>query len=152
MSAVQQEKNHKLKLTNIINEGRVKRQDDLPPYVYRVIRPEENPDEGLEAKDPSKNYKPSFHICRGSTFPSQYMSATDDLIGARDWASRTNNRVVAIDLRMARDAGLQVGDYRDGGDLTFPMARNFARRSREILLWGGRIPPDAIQLVYIPRC
>ena len=152
MSAVQQQKTRILQLAHISNEGRVKRQDDLPSHVYRVIRDDENPSQGLEAKDPNKNYKPSFHICRGSTYPSQYISTTADLDVALNYAAATNNRVVSINLRVARNAGIQIGDYRDGGDLTFSMARNFARSSQEILLWGGVIPRNAIQIVYNPNC
>ena len=152
MSAVQQEKTRILQLAHISNEGRVKRHNDLPTYVYRVIRDDEDPNQGLVAKDPSKNYKPSFHICRGSTYPSQFISTTADINVALNYALRTNNRVVSINLRVARMAGIQIGDYRDGGDLTFSMARNFARKSQEILLWGGVIPPNAIQIVYGPNC
>lgn len=70
--------------------------------AYRVIRPDEDPEAGLVAKNPDATYTPEGHVLNGSRpgFASQYISGTTDLNVAQKWAALTGNRIVGINLDM----------------------------------------------------
>ena len=117
--------------------------------VYRVIRPDENPAQGLTAKNPSATYTPEGHILNGSKskFKSQYISTTTDINIAREWANQTGNRIVEIDLSQV--SGRVIDLSTDVGRNTYlkgATAKGFAKGSLEVLI-EGFIPPEAIKLV-----
>ena len=113
--------------------------------VYRVIRPDENPNEGLIAKNPNATYTPEGHVLHGSRdgFASQFISATKSPTVAATWAAATGNRIVEIDLNKVVGPIIDVGS---GCGLRGRTARNWAAKSQEILILGP-IPPDAIKVL-----
>jgi hypothetical protein len=118
--------------------------------VYRVIRPDENPSIGLFAKDVSASYTPEGHILNGSrpNFRSQYISTTAKLSVAEQWAARTGNRIVAIDLDNVTsnviDLSTEAGRSAYLKGIT---AKNFAKASAEVLI-EKYVPPVAISPIY----
>lgn len=76
--------------------------EDGGNVAYRVIRADENPSEGLVAKNPDATYTPEGHVLNGSRpgFASQYISSTSELSVAQKWAAMTGNRIVGINLDM----------------------------------------------------
>ena len=119
-------------------------------FVYRVIRPDENPKQGLHAKNPSRNMTIEGHVTSGNrNYGSQYISTTTDLNIAQDYAQRDGCRIVKINLNKVPD-NVKVYDLstQAGRDtyLKGITAKNFAKASKEVLL-EGVIPSDAIELV-----
>jgi len=114
--------------------------------AYRVIRPDEDPSIGLFAKNPSATYTPEGHVINGSRprFASQYISATKSLAVAEHWAAQTGNRIVEIDLTRINGSVIDVSG--ECGILKGNSAKNFARKSQEILILGN-VPPNAIRIL-----
>ena len=114
--------------------------------VYRVIRPDEDPKAGLYPKDPEANWSIDQHVRFGSDpdFQSQYISTTRSLSLARFWASRTGNRIVAIDLSQVDGEVTDLSTY-EGREynLLDAKGRGYAMKSEEVLIQGS-IPPEAI--------
>lgn len=127
----------------------------LPMYLYRVLRLDEDPTKGLRAKDPSKNYKPGYHVCFGSRSDvrTQYISTTANYDVAFNWAWKTNNRIVGIHVPTAMSWGVQVLDLRDPNNIHIGgrTAINFANSSAEVLLYGPDVPSIALNLEW-PLC
>lgn len=117
-----------------------------------MIRSDEDPDRGITARNPSATYQPTYHVCFGSSRQTQYISTTDDEVVALTYAQRTNNRIVRINVRVAMNAGVQFLDVRDGSNVNGNTATNFARASREVLLYGADIPSTALTVLYHPPC
>jgi RHS repeat-associated protein len=115
--------------------------------AYRVIRAEEDISVGLSAKNPSASYTVEGHVLHGSRIETQYISMTKDLNVAKEWASKTGNRIVEIDLNQVKgeviDLSNQVG--RDAY-LKGNTAKNFATKSSEVLL-HGTVPTTAIKQI-----
>ena len=117
--------------------------------VYRVIRPDENPDLGLTAKNPDATYMVEGHILNGSkdNFNSQYISTTTDIEVAQTWSNKTGNGIVEIDLSslssdtkiydLSTDAGRS--EYLKGNTAT-----NWAKSSSEVLI-EGYVPSEAVK-------
>ena len=113
--------------------------------VYRVIRPDENPLQGLVAKAPENVTRGlEYHIRRGSSYPTRFISATRDIDIAIQYAQESGNRIVALDLNKVvgtvYDVSSEIGAEMF---LKSPIARNFAVSSSEIVI-EGRIPAEAI--------
>lgn len=113
---------------------------------------DEDPKQGIIAKDPSKHYKPDYHVCFGSTVSTQYISTTADYGLALEWARKTNNRIVSINVRVAMNEGVQVLDLRDRNNIYIngETAKKFAAKSAELLLFGADVPSRALTLKYHP--
>jgi len=65
--------------------------------LYRVIRAEENPLQGLTAKNPAADYSAAAHVANGSRISTQYISTTKSLAVALKHARRDGLRIVQID-------------------------------------------------------
>jgi hypothetical protein len=115
--------------------------------VYRVLRPDENPAIGLFAKNPLAEYTVEAHVRNGSRYATQYISTTTDIEVARKWAAKHGARIVAIDLDKVRKSGAEIikltTDRLRDKWLRSPVAKNFARASKEVVIKGS-IPKDAI--------
>ena len=117
--------------------------------VYRNLRPDKDPLNGLVAKNPEATYTPAGHILNGSRagWASQYISTTRSLDVAlgEQWRS---GRVVAIDLDkfsgevfdLSTDAGRAAHGVRGF------TAINRTKSSMEVLL-TGKVPPEAMTWV-----
>ncbi|OCC04178.1 hypothetical protein BA190_14965 [Labrys sp. WJW] len=113
--------------------------------LYRVIRPDENPDVGLVARNPNAAYTPTGHVLNGSKpgWASQFISTTKDLDVARKWAEKTGNRIIAI--QPSKIQGIII-DTTQPGVMKGVTAKNFANSSQEVLIQGV-IPREAISAI-----
>jgi RHS repeat-associated protein len=116
-------------------------------FVYRNLRPDEDPVNGLVAKSPAATYTPAGHVLNGSrvNWRSQYISTTRSLAAANQWAS---GRMVRIDLDKLSggifDLSTDAGRAKHG--IKGFTAINRAKSSGEVLL-TGHVPADAISWV-----
>lgn len=135
----------KLKPQKIVGETK---QD----YVYRVLRPEENPKLGLFAKNPERNITIEGHVLNGSKpnfHGSQYISTTTDYNVAKAYAQQDGSRIVKIDLNKVPDT-VNIYDLstKVGQDVYLKgiTSKNWANSSKEVLL-EGTIPPEALTII-----
>ena len=117
--------------------------------VYRVIRSDENPMNGLTAKNPTRGMSIEGHIVSGSRNKgSQFFSTTTDINVANKYALQDGCRIVEIDLNKL-PSNVNIYDLSTAvGRNTYlkgVTAKNFAAKSSEVLL-EGYIPSDAINL------
>lgn len=117
--------------------------------MYRVIRSDENPMNGLTAKNPARGMTIEEHISSGSRNKgSQFISTTTDINVANKYTLQDGCRIVEIDLNKlpsnvnVYDLSTVVGRNTYLKGVT---AKNFAAKSSEVLL-EGYIPSDAIRL------
>jgi RHS repeat-associated protein len=112
-----------------------------PQIVFRVLRPDEAAsvfETGLRARNPAATVTPSVAVARGSSLATQFIPTTADLNVALQFARKSGNPVVAIDLA-GLPAGTRVVDLsseaaRAAAGVTHPIPANFARRSAEVLI------------------
>ena len=127
------------------DELRKKRQVDR--YIYRVLRNDEDPSNGLTAKDPQQTKSIQSHVGCGSRsgYQSQFISCTADYQAAVDWARGRRRRVVQIDTHELMRQGIPIHNLSDADASVLPgvTARNFAQRYREVLVEVS-IPANAI--------
>jgi len=119
--------------------------------VYRVIRPDEDPSKGLFPKNPNATFDLDYHVRYGSkpNVRTQYISTTRDINVAAEWAAKSGNRIVIIDLDavggtvydLSTDIGRQqyILKYR-------PFSTNFAKKSAEVLI-EGNVPANAVRVL-----
>ena len=117
--------------------------------VYRVIRSDENPMNGLTAKNPTRGMSIEGHIVSGSRNKgSQFISTTTDINVANKYALQDGCRIVEIDLNKL-PSNVNIYDLSTAAGrntyLKGVTAKNFAAKSSEVLL-EGYIPSDAINL------
>lgn len=117
--------------------------------VYRALRLDEDPMQGLTAKDSMASYAVEDHIINGGRphFRSQYISTTTDLRVAQALATKTGTGVAEIDL--TRVQGYIINLSTESGrqaHLKGATARAFARATLEVLI-EGCVPPEAITVV-----
>ncbi len=123
--------------------------DNNQSIVYRVIRSDENPVNGLTAINPTRGMTIEGHIATGSRNKgSQFISTTTDINVANKYALQDGCRIVEIDLNKL-PSNVKVYDLSTvvGRDtyLKGVTAKNFAAKSSEVLL-EGYIPSEAISL------
>lgn len=119
--------------------------DDEEHYVYRVLRDDEDPDNGLVARNPNATYTPEGFVLHGSRpgFESQFIACSKTLAAAqanRERYGSPNERIVRIDTRQASSTTDLTGPNSPLRGIT---ARNRAAKSQEVLLTGP-IPDSAI--------
>ena len=121
----------------------------LPSKLYRVLRPDENPNR-IVAKDPTATKTVLSHVNCGSRpgYKSQYISTTASLQVARRYRNRaqaqgqTGLRIIEFDTNAIRrncqffDLTTEAGRNRYLGNAV--MAKNFARASQEVVLKCNR--------------
>ena len=118
--------------------------------VYRALRSDEDPSQGLTPKDPGANETLDRHVRFGSQpwYPgSQFISTTWDEAIARGVFGSGGERIVriALDRVSAPVFDLDNEDCRMDV-LSNPVARAFAKAAREVVI-EGNIPPEAITLL-----
>nr|WP_258022988.1 RHS repeat-associated core domain-containing protein [Brevibacillus formosus] len=118
--------------------------------VYRVIRPEENPLNGLTAKKPDRAMTLEGHVSSGSRNKgSQFISTTTKIEIAEKWSEKSGNRIVEIDLEKLSqnvsvfDLSTETGRARY---LKGSTAKRLAKGSSEVLI-EGHIPSDAVKII-----
>ena len=117
--------------------------------VYRNLRPDEDPANGLTAKNPDATYTPAGHVLNGSRpgWASQFISTTRDP-GVALFSQWSTGRVVAINLDLfpggVFDLSTDAGRAENG--IRGFTAINRAKSSGEVLL-QGYVPPGAITWV-----
>ena len=116
--------------------------------LYRVVRSDENPNEGLVAKDPSENRKVISHVNNGGRpkYKSQFISTTKSLDAAKQYKEKYEKkgvpdlRIVKIDLpALPKNCNLKIVDLtikenRDNYLGNSDRIKNFANASQEVLL------------------
>ena len=114
--------------------------------VYRGLRSDENPMNGLSAKNPNRGMTVEGHVSSGSRNKgSQYISTTKDADIARHYAGEGG---VVVSIRLdALGGDVKIYDLTNetvrNQYIKHPRTRNFAAKSQEVLI-EGYIPPDAI--------
>ena len=124
--------------------------DSGQDFVYRVIRPEEDPTIGLVAKKPDRGMTTTGHVTSGSRNKgSQFISTTTKYDVANKWSEETGNRIVKIDLNQlpsenkVYDLSTDVGR---SAHIKGSTANRLAKSSSEVLI-EGKIPPSAIEVI-----
>lgn len=131
------------------NNGIVNGSNNDTDVVYRGLRSDENPMDGLSAKNPNRGMSVEGHVSSGSRNKgSQYISTTKDVDIARHYAGEGG---VVVSIRLdALGGDVKIYDLTNKDVLDkhikFPMTRNFATKSKEVLI-EGYIPPDAITII-----
>ena len=124
------------------------------PFLYRVLRPEENPNIGLIAKNRHAGKTVLSHVNCGSrkNYGSQFISTTASLEVALFWQTKTPKLKIAVIDRdlLPKDTtviDLTVEANRDRY-LGNAVCKNFAKASEEILLEN---PNEAIPFTYYEK-
>ena len=124
---------------------------NLPEYVYRALRNDENPDEGLVAENPNACVSAEDFIAYGSRLSTQFIATTASYhVAYHKFGHNGCRTIVKIDVKIAIACGLRCYDFRFGDGLSSCRAINFATSSDEILFEGGRIPSFALTVVHRP--
>jgi hypothetical protein len=108
------------------------------------VATDENPDEGLSAKNPSATYQVEGHVLNGSKrdFKSQFISTSWSEATARD---KYGGRVVRIDLSMVTGNVYNLADKECRESLLRgSTSRNMANADQEVLI-EGFVPASAIE-------
>lgn len=126
----------------------------IPRYVYRVLRSDEDPANGLSPKDPTQTRSVQSHVGCGSRsgYTSQYISTSASRDAAIKWANLGGNTagvIVRIDTFQIDSSRLiDLTDGGDGENLTGVTAINAAICYQEVLI-EGFVPAAAI--TRVPR-
>ena len=123
--------------------------DNSQTTVYRVLREEENPSNGLYPKNPNANYSVEGHVLTNSRegYGSQYISTTTDINIAAKYSTKTGNPMVEIDLSKLPNSSTVIDLSTEAGRTQYlkgKTAQNFARASKEVLI-TGYVPAEAIK-------
>ena len=116
--------------------------DEIPHYIFRVLRDDENINEGIIAKNPYATNTPEAHIIH-ETDNTQWISACACFICAVAWALKDHCRIAVIDTTKVDSLTL---NFREGNGLS-GRACNFAKSSQEILI-HKQIPANAIAFMF----
>ncbi|MGB8213178.1 MAG: RHS repeat-associated core domain-containing protein, partial [Anaerolineales bacterium] len=118
---------------------------DTSDLVYRVMRPDEDPDSlenGIVAKDPMADYNPQYHVTHGNVVDTNWISTTRSLQWALDHqSSDTPIYVINLDDVPTQIVDTTVPHVMDGWH---PIAQALASRASEVLI-NTYIPYNAIQ-------
>lgn len=103
--------------------------EGIPEFIFRVIRDDENPTEGIFCTNPEKSIDPKAHV-HGGYGNSQWVSTTATFVTACGWAQKEQKRIAVINtavLDLANCQNLRSGKGMKG------QAKNWAKSSQEIL-------------------
>ena len=111
-------------------------------FLYRVLRPEENPKDGLVAKNPHADKSESSHVNNGSgaKYKSQFKSTSATLEAAKEFRSKRNprSRIGIIDVSQLPPGteviNLTTQENRDHYLGDSDRIKNYARKFEEVLL------------------
>ena len=135
-------------------------------YVYRVLRPDEDPYENLTCKDFNSIRSIAQHVETGLTIPSQYISTTSSFETAKEWLKTANEKtswiygnkrttIVQIDTYKIKSEYPQIAnsavDLTNYENLNYFLynaaARRFAYTYKEVV-FTYCIPSTAVSVVY----
>ena len=118
--------------------------------LYRLLRADENPTEGLTAKKPNRNMTVHGHVSSGSRNKgSQFISTSKDPTYLADKWYQPGQKMVAIDTDKL-GSGVQIIDISTKEKAIAagvgPGSANLPAKSKEVLL-VGYVPADALEEV-----
>ena len=136
-------------------------------YVFRVMRPDEDPYENLTCKDPNSFRSIAQHVESGLKIPSQYISTTSSLEKAKKWLETANEytfqkyknertTIVSIDVSEIKSKYPQIA--KSAIDLTKGQNRNYFLETEKQLkfacayqevLFVKLIPSEVVTVVYM---
>lgn len=116
--------------------------DEIPHYIFRVLRDDENVNEGITAKNIHAANTPEAHIIHESN-NTQWISSCACFVCAVAWALKDHCRIAVIDTTKVNSLTL---NFREGKGLS-GKACNYAKSSQEILI-NKSIPADAIVYMF----
>jgi hypothetical protein len=118
-----------------------------PNIAYRNPAVGEHPEAlliGFRPKNPEATYSAAFHVSRGSSYETQFISLTRSLEVARA-SQKPGIPIYKIDLNKVYGTILDLTDEATRNCLLkHPIANNLAKASQEVLIERGWIPPEAI--------
>lgn len=119
--------------------------------LYRLLRWDENPENGLIAKNPNSNVSIEEHVTNGSYGrASRYISCCRSLDAARSFASRSVTRPrIIVEILTDANTVIDLTDEETRSMLVQnETGRNYARCFEEVLI-EGYIPPECISIAQI---
>lgn len=135
----------------LIDFSKEKRRQNTKICVYRLLRPDENPKNGLFAKDSSSSVSIDTHITNGSHgTKSKYISCCRTLAAVKKFARKSGNRICRIaKIKIKRKSIIDLTEeeclctyvHNEKG-------RNFAECFKEVLI-EDYIPPECITDVFV---
>lgn len=134
-------KKPQMSLFKLVKDKPTIKMDQIPHYIFRVLRDDEKMNEGIKAKNPCATNTPEAHIIH-ETDNTQWISACACFICAVAWALKDHCRIAVIDTTKVDSLTL---NFREGKGLK-GQACNFAKSSQEILIQKS-IPANAITFV-----
>ena len=134
-------------------------------FVYRVLRPDEDPTSDLLVLGPLSKRTIDQHVATGLKLPSKYISTTSNMKDARKWMTTANkkssgqyknkrNIIVKIDIELLKSKYPHVTD--DAIDLSNPLNRDKYLRSQtqksyaaaySEVVFSDVIPVEAVSIV-----
>lgn len=119
--------------------------------LFRLLRPSENPKNGLTAKNPDSNVSVDDHVTKGSSgLPSKYISCCKSLETVKEFASKSvvfPKIFVRIEKNEHWPQSTKIIDLTDTGTreklILNDKGKNFAMHFKEDLV-EGYIPPDCV--------
>ena len=136
-------------------------------YVYRVLRPDEDPHEDLSCKDSTSKRSLAEHVETGLRTPSRYISTTVSFEKAKQWLEtadeRTSRRygnkrttIVRIDISEIKSRYPQIAN--SAFDLTRASNRNYFLENDTQKKFAGAyeevvfvkcIPSEVVTVVHV---
>lgn len=119
--------------------------------LYRLLRPDEDPKNGLTAKNPNSNVSVDDHVTKGSSgLPSKYISCCKSLKAVEEFAFKSvvyPKRIVRIELNKHWPSITNIIDLTEKETretkILNEKGRNFAKHFEEVLV-VGKIPPECV--------
>ena len=122
-------------------------------YIYRLLNDDEDPKDGLSAKDPKARKSVEEHVSMGSKpgFKSQFISATSTYKGVYTFAMKKwNDKIRIAKINITESLSLGVDIVINTNDIIeaceSDKAINFARKFDEVLIIGF-IPSECLELI-----
>ncbi|KAL4229665.1 hypothetical protein ACF0H5_010053 [Mactra antiquata] len=128
-------------------------------FLYRVLRPDEVPEFGINAEDPFSQRTLEEHISYGSRYSSKFISTSKSLEAAISFASMSRNRpvrIVRIDVTklMSGSHCIQIIDLtnpyvvNEHISMDNHIARNWVDKFQEVVIVGS-IPPQCLKIEIV---
>ena len=136
-------------------------------YLYRVLRPNESPNQDLVCCDPSSPRTIDEHVETGLTQPSRFISTTSDSNAAFRWLDKANEMcifqnlrsvIVYIDVELLKSEYYRIAaaayDLSNSANrdafLKSDKQKKFSESYHEVI-FIDRIPSDVVSILYADR-
>lgn len=143
--------NFRLNGVELIDFSKLKRWNNTKICVYQLLRPDENPEDGLFAKDCSSSVSIDTHVTDGSHgTKSKYISCCRTLAAVKKFASNSGNRIRRIaKIKMKRKNIIDLTDEECRCTYVHSQkGQNFAECFKEVLI-EDHVPPECIADVFV---